>query len=184
MKPLKPFILLLASLLLFVSSATADHLPLSKQARGLPEHVLAGVNVYDDKMPAVIERLGKPDKFEESTSADYPKGSGERAYIWTRNGVKLRVATEFYTESDSRKVIESGPMIIDVWGRMKAGKLGHTGQSLSLGEPASRVRAIYGSHFQSDPRGMTIQWKEETTLVIELGRKGDIMHMQLLAAIE
>lgn len=161
----------------------AEHLPPSKIALGKPEHVLAGVNVYDDTIGAVIKRLGKPDHFSATTNADYPPGSGERSYEWDRDGVRLRVSTEFRTDAATKKVIESAPMLVDVWGE-QPGNFGSTGRGLQLCADFATIQKIYGSHFQTDPHAVTLQWKDETTLVIDLNKDNRIVHMQLLAAVE
>lgn len=183
MKLTAHYLALVVCVLLCGSVLLADHLPPSKIAVGKPEHVLAGVNVYDDTIGAVIKRLGKPDHFSATTNADYPPGSGERSYEWDRDGVKLRVGTEFRTDAATKKVIESAPMLVDVWGE-RPGNLGSTGRGLPLGANLASIQEVYGSRFQKDMHGVTLQWKDETTLVIDLNKDGRIVHMQLLAAVE
>jgi hypothetical protein len=175
--------LLFVWLLFACSRLQADHLPPSKMAQGKPEHVLAETNVYDGKIASVIQHLGKPDKVTSTTNADYPAGSGERSYEWNRSGVRLRVGTEFRTDDQTKEVIESAPMIIDVWGEQK-GTFGSTGKGLVLGDNLAAIRKVYGPRFQTDPHSITVQWRDETTLVIDLNRAGRIVHMQLLAATE
>jgi hypothetical protein len=150
---------------------------------GKPEHVLAGVNVYDDKIESVLEQLGKRSKVDSNTNSDYPQGSGERSYDWDSTEVRVRVGTEFRTDETTKKVIESAPMVVDVW-RSGVGLDGKTGRGLALGDGISRVRQVYGPRFQKDPHSIILQWKDETTLVLHLDDKGRIIHMQLLAAIE
>ena len=176
-------IFLIVCPLLLGSLSLADHLPSSKIALGKPEHVLATVNVYADTIGTVIKRLGKSDHFSTTTNADYPPGSGERSYEWDRNGVRLRVSTEFRTDRDSKRVIESAPMIVDVWGK-EPGGLGTTGRGLPLGADLPMIRKIYGPRFQKDSHAIVLQWKDETTLVVDLNKDGRIGHMQLLAAVE
>ena len=158
-------------LLLCGSVLLADHLPPSKIALGRPEHMLAGVNVYDDTIGAVIKRLGKPDHFSATTNSDYPPGSGERSCEWERDGVRLRVGTEFRTDAATKKIIESAPMIVDGWGE-RPGSLGMTGRGLPLGAGLAAIQKVYGSRFQKDTHAVTIQWKDETTLVIDLNKDG------------
>jgi len=182
-KNIRPF--WLVCLLLVSQLLLADHLPASKIAQSKPEHVLAGVNVYDDNIESVIKLLGKPDKMASTTNADYPPGSGEHSYEWNRDGVRLRVGTEFRTDETSKKIIESAPMIVDVWSaQAQRRSLGSTGKGLSLGANLTAIRRIYGARFQKDPRSVTVQWKDETTLVIDLNQEGHIVHMQLPAATE
>jgi hypothetical protein len=172
-----------ACLLLCGSALLADHVPPSKIAVGKPEHILAGVNVYDDTIGAIIKRLGKPDHFSATTNPDYPPGSGERSYEWNRDGVRLRVGTEFRTDATTKKVIESAPLLVDVWGK-RPGNLGNTGRGLPLGADFATIQKVYGSRSQKNPYAVTLQWKDETTLVIDLNKEGRIVHMQLLAAVE
>jgi hypothetical protein len=177
------FLLFFPLLFVICQLAWSDHLPHSKTALGKPEHVLAGVNVYDDKIESVLEQLGKRSKVDSNTNSDYPQGSGERSYDWDSNEVRVRVGTEFRTDETTKKVIESAPMVVDVW-RSGVGLDGKTGRGLALGDGISWVRQVYGPRFQKDPHSITLQWKDETTLVLHLDDKGRIIHMQLLAAIE
>jgi hypothetical protein len=176
-------LLCLLFLILFSQSVWADHLPSSEIARSKPEHTLAGVNVYGDKIESVIQRLGKADKITDSTNADYPSGSGERSYEWNRGGIRARIGAEFYTDKTSKKVIESAPMIVDVWGEHE-GLLGRTGRGVSLGGTLFQIMKVYGPRLHKDLHRVTIQWKDETTLVIDLNSAERIVHMQLLAATE
>src|SRR5471030_2485823 len=93
----------------------ADHLPPAEMARGRSEHILAGINVYDGKIETVVKNLGKPLKYTD-TADDGRVGSGERKYEWIRDGVRLRVGTEYYTDRTTKRIVESAPMIVDVWG--------------------------------------------------------------------
>lgn len=173
----------LMCLLLLCQGVWADHLAPSKIAEGKPEHMLAGVNVYNSRIESVIKRLGKPDKITSTEDRDGPPGSGERAYEWDRYRVRMRVATEFRTDTVSKRIIETPAMIVDVWG-VQRGKFGSTGKGLSLGANIEEIRRIYGPRFQKDAHSVIVQWKDETTLVIDLNHKGHIVHMQLLAATE
>jgi hypothetical protein len=170
--------------LLLPQNATADHFPAPKVARSKPERVLAGVNVYSDKISLVIQRLGKPTNYSDAPLADGPEGSGERNYEWLQEGVKVRVGTEYYTDKESKKIIESAPMIVDVWGSKTDPKFGCTGAGLSLGDNIAKAQRLYGSRYQKDQFSITLQWKDETTLVIDFNDTGTIKHMQLLAAVE
>lgn len=183
MKFTTSFLIQIFCLLICSSLLLADHLPPSKVAIGEPEHVLADVNIYDDTIDGVTQRLGKPDRFNASTNADYPPGSGERSYEWNRNGVRLRVGTEFRTDAKTKKIIESAPMIVDVWGE-RPGDFGMTGRGLPLGADLAAIRKVYGPRFQKDAHAVTFHWKDETTLLVDLSKEGRIVHMQLLAAVE
>src|ERR1700739_3077372 len=76
----------------------ADHFPPSAIANGNAEQVRGGISIHGDTVASVIVRMGSPRKFEESTSRDYLSGSGERSYEWNRDGIRLRIGTEFYTD--------------------------------------------------------------------------------------
>jgi hypothetical protein len=170
--------------LLLLQNAAADHLPDSKISRSKPEHVLAGVNVYRGKMQSIIQRLGKPTKFSEVPLADGPEGSGERTYEWLHQGINVRVGTDYYTDKESKKIVESAPLVVDVWGSQPGHSLGSTGAGLSLGDNSEKVKRLYGPRYQKDKSSITLQWKDETTLVIDFNGTGTIKHMQLLAAVE
>ena len=165
------------------SVAFPDHFPASKLALGNPEHVLGGVDVYSDKIASVIARLGKPAKTDSTTSPDYPRGSGERSYEWRSEGVRLRVGTEYRTDQQTGRVIESAPMVVDVWGS-GGGRLAKTGRGLALGDQIATAKSAYGSRYERDSHSITFQWKDETTLVMDLDDSGRVVHMQLLAATE
>jgi hypothetical protein len=162
----------------------ADHFPPSAIANGNAEHLLGGISIHGDTVASVITRMGSPDKFEESTSRDYPLGSGERSYEWNRDGIRLRMGTEFYTDKKAMTLVESPPIVVDVWGQHGGAKEGMTGRGLSIGDDLAKVKKLYGDHFQTDPHSMTIQWKDETTLSIDFSNDGHITHMQLFATQE
>src|SRR5271155_3795021 len=100
-------LLLLLACIIFCQSILADHFPPWQIAQGKPEHILASINVYDDTISDVLKRLGKPDNISSNTYEDYPTGSGERSYEWSREGVRLRASTEYYIDDKSKKFIES-----------------------------------------------------------------------------
>jgi hypothetical protein len=128
--------------------------------------------------------MGLPNKFEESTSRDYPVGSGERSYEWSRDGIRLRMGTEFYTDNKARTLIESPPLVVDVWGSQGDAQFGATGSGLSVGDDLAKLRKSYGERFQRDPRSITLQWKDQTTLSVDFSNDGHIIHMQLFASQE
>ena len=57
MKTRMIFLFFFAFVFMSCQLASSDHFPPSKIALGRPEHVLAGVNVYDDKIQSVLKRL-------------------------------------------------------------------------------------------------------------------------------
>jgi hypothetical protein len=146
--------------------------------------MLGGISIRKDTVASVILRLGPPDKFEESTSRDYPAGSGERSYEWNRDGIRLRMGTEFYTDSKARSLIESPPIVVDVWGKQRNGQFGATGSGLSIADGLAKLKKSYGDRFQTDPHSITIQWKDDTTLSVDFSNDGHIVHMQLFASQE
>jgi hypothetical protein len=162
----------------------ADHLPPSEMARRKPEHILAGINVYDGTIETVVKNLGKPLKYADAPSEQGPVGSGERTYEWIRDGVRLRVGTEYYTDRTTKKVVESAPMIVDIWGDSPGQGAGTTGSGLALGEDIRAVARHYGNRFHRDKTGITVQWQDDTTLIVDFDTHGTINHMQLAAAVE
>jgi hypothetical protein len=162
----------------------ADHFPPSDIAIGKAEDLLGGVSIRNDTVASVMMRMGQPDKFEESTSRDYPIGSGERKYEWNRDGIRLRMGTEFYTDKKAMTLVESPPIVVDIWGQHGGAKVGITGSGLSIGDDLAKVKKLYGDRFQTDPHSVTIQWKDETTLSIDFSNDGHITHMQLFASQE
>ncbi len=159
----------------------ADHFPPSDIAIGKAERLLGEISVYDDTVASVMMRLGPPEKFRETTSSDL---SGERKYEWNRDGIRLRMGTEFYTDKKAMTLVESPPIVVDIWGQHGGAKLGITGSGLSIGDGLPKVKKLYGSRFQTDPHSVTIQWKDETTLWIDFSNDGHITHMQLFASQE
>ena len=162
----------------------ADHFPPSAIANGNAEHVLGGISIHRDAVASVIVRMGSPEKFEESTSRDYPSGSGERSYEWNRNEIRLRMGTEFYTDKKAMTLVESPPIVVDVWGQHGGAKEGMTGRGLSIGDDLAKIKKLYGDRYQTDPHSVTIQWKDETTLSIDFSNDGHITHMRLFASQE
>lgn len=162
----------------------ADHFPPSAIANGNAEHVLGEINIHGDTVAAVITRMGSPDKFKESTSRDYPSGSGERSYKWNRDGIRSRISAEVFTDKKAMTLVESPPIVVDVWGQHGGAKMGITGRGLSIGDDLAKVKKLYGNHFQTNPHSVTLQWKDETTLSVDFSNDGHITHMQLFASQE
>ena len=96
----------------------------------------------------------------------------------------MRVSTEFYTDKDSKRIVESEPIVVDVWGDRKDGTWGRTSRGLSIGDDASAVKRLYGDRLRGDTHGFLIQWEDETTLVVDINGTGRIVHMKLSAATE
>jgi hypothetical protein len=158
-----------------------DHLRPSDIAIGKSEHVLGGISIRRDTVASIMIRMGPPEKCEESTSSDL---SGERSYEWNRNGIRLRMRTEFYTDKKARTTVESPPIIVDIWGQHGTPNIGVTGSGLLIGDDLAKVKKLYGERFQTDPHSITIQWKDETTLSVDFSNDGHITHMQLFASQE
>jgi hypothetical protein len=164
-------------------SAIADHLPAEKQARGKPEHVLAGVNVYRGKVADAVRRFGNG-RVENHSDSDYPAGSGERTYRWQINGVRLQLATVFRTDWKTRRLIEGPPQVVDVWGDSPADRATSTGAGLSLGGTLADVIRLHGRQFERGENWVIVQWRDETTLVVDFNGSGRITHMHLEASID
>jgi hypothetical protein len=158
----------------------ADHPPPSEIAIGKAEHLLGGISIHKDTVASVMMRMRAPEKFRESTSSDL---SGERSYEWNRDGIRLRMGTEFYTDKKAMTLVESPPIVIDIWGQHEA-KVGLTGAGLSIGGDLAKVKKLYGDRFQTGTHSIIIEWKDETTLSVDFSNDGRITHMQLLASQE
>jgi hypothetical protein len=174
-----------------VGNAAAQHLPEEQRAKGPPEHVLSGINVYKTLLTDAVRRLGQPTNIKIMT--DEPKSgkapsSGDVFYIWEKDGIRLRGATMYY-ERDGKR-IESEFYSVDVWGvRPTQDGVGITGAGLALGDTIDKVVKCYGDRFFKDrtTKGMVflqLQWTDETVLTVDFDRSGRIVHMQLTANIE
>jgi hypothetical protein len=160
----------------------ADHPPPSGIAIGKAEHLLGGISIHKDTVASVMMRMGPPEKFQESTSSDL---SGERSYEWNRDGIRLRMGTEFYTNRKAMTLVESPPIVVDVWGQDdRATKVGVIGGGLSIGDDLAKVKKLYGDRFEADPHSVTIEWKDETILSVDFSNDGHITHMRLHASQE
>ncbi len=107
------------------------------------ERTLSGVTVGSTTVAQVIAALGPPENVEEKSGPDFPKGSGSRAYTWTRGHVIMQVAADFYRDSAGRR-IESAVQSVQVWGHEANGQIGMTGRGIALGSQISSAQRVYG----------------------------------------
>jgi hypothetical protein len=160
----------------------ADNPPPLGIAKGKAEHLLGGINIHKDTVASVMMQMGPPEKFQESTSSDL---SGERSYEWNRGGIRLRMGTEFYTDRKAMTLVESPPIVVDVWGQSGGDtKVGATGGGLLIGDDLAKVKNLYGDRFEADPHSVTFEWKDETILALDFSNDGHITHMRLHASQE
>ena len=127
MRPI--FLAFVASLLPGVMAAS--ECPRDKILSGAAETSLAGIDVHRDKMPDVRQRFGKPSKAKWILD----EGSSWAKYKWVRDQTALGVSG---SKDDIHIVQISGP---------EAKELSGTGKGLTLGDPFSRVEALYGTVF-------------------------------------
>lgn len=170
-------------LLLFLASfvANADDLPARLRAKGSPDTMLAGIDVYTTTVREAIAKLGKPAKV-----VDYPETgpvAGGRDYEWDNKRLKLVCST--WNDKGENSHIYS----VEEWGVDTDGKTYATGRGLTLGSTLSEIHRIYGQRIVVSKLGngvvqITIQWRDDTTLYLFLNKSGHLDHMQLLAATD
>jgi len=168
-----------------------DHLPDSKRATGPPEHSIAGIDVYSTSLRDLIQRLNAPAEHKRSPeTSDRKRETGTVFYEWRLPKVRLRVATMYNCQLPGcEKMDESRIYVADVWGVEKSGGIGRTSAGLRLGDGVEDIKAKYGTRFSKQQLAngrstIMIQWKDDTTLTLDLDRAGRIDHMQLLSSIE
>ena len=93
-----------------------DHLPDRLIASDRPEHIMCGIDVYQTKAPAVLERFGKPNSDET-----YPKTEEARELAWEREGARIHAT------------VNVGNIAYAVNVRGKPNSVTKTGRGLGLG---------------------------------------------------
>jgi hypothetical protein len=177
-------VVLLASLIGFVSPSRADHLPDNLQARGAPETTLAAIHLTDrTKLADVIKLYGQPTKVSGSEETD-PNIASSYHYYWVRPGLNLHVLVERLPrkipgwEYVSLVEVDSGT----------SRKIARTGKGLKVGDSLKDLKRIYGYRFKvrDIPKlkihDVMIQWhREEYSLVATLDRRNRITSLRLSA---
>jgi hypothetical protein len=160
----------------------ADEIPEAKRARGRRETVLAGIDIARlQKAPiAKIKKLyGAPDVVDKTPT---PPGYSEIEYRWERPGRnKLAVRTR-NEDGEPEHLVE-----IDVWGEKPTGRLGRTGQGLTLGSTLRSVERIYGKRYEVLRPGdkgrrlaLWIAWDEDWSLNLDFDEHQRINHIQVV----
>jgi hypothetical protein len=174
-----------------LGNGAAQHLPEEDIAKGPPEHVLSGINVYKTLLTEAFRRLGQPSRIK--VDVDVPgkstaRGSGGVDYTWVKDRVRLVASAEYYEENGKR--IESKLYAVEVWGaRPTSDGVGVTGAGLALGDTIEKVKKCYGDRFfkgktSNGTTYLQIEWTDDTQLNIDFDNSGRIAHMQLMASIE
>ena len=157
---------LLAGSLVCAHAGLADHLPPSLVARGRPEHVLAGVDVYKTTVKSLIERYGKPVSFKKPPETEE---AGE--VTWNLQGSVLHVSMNADGTAYAAEV-HGAPATLT-----------RTGKGLRLGGSLQDVQRIYGSRYLRHGDEVTLQWSDETELRLHFAGQR-IESMLLLAEVE
>ena len=111
--------------------AAAGACPSDKVLATAAESTLAGIDIHRDKMQDVKDRFGKPAKAKWVLE----EGSSWAKYKWVSGQTALGVSGA----KDEIHIVQiSGP---------EASTLPGTGRGLTLGNPVSRVEALYGTTF-------------------------------------
>jgi len=163
--------LALISLSGLLGQVFADHCPDELMMSGKPDHKLAGVDIYEDRIDRVLQIYGAPTEHREDTEdPSYPPGSGEGEYAWTFQGASLKVLTGFYVNEKGKRVESVASVQV---GGMKAPLSLRTGRGIGLGDPLDKVEKLYGakylkgSLFSSGPDSSTITFCFEDETVLE-----------------
>lgn len=163
----------------------ADHLPEKLIARGKPEHVLCGIDVYRTTPQTGIAKLGKPSARKQSSPPDehLPAGSGYVDYEWSKLAHTCKAAAYFRTEHGQQ--IETELYWVELSGTDATSDLARTGSGLRLGSDLKATKAIYGDRFlQKTPSSILIQFTDETELSVEFDDLGKAKKITLMANIE
>jgi hypothetical protein len=157
----------------------ADEIPEAKRARGKRETVLAGVDIARRTLVDIKRLYGAPDIVDKTPT---PPGYSEIEYRWERPGRnKLAVRTR-NADGEPEHLVE-----IDVWGEKPTGRLGRTGQGLTLGSTLRAVERIYGKRYEvlrpADPGrrlAIWIAWDEDWSLNLDFDEQQRINHIQVV----
>ena len=153
---------------LALCSATglADHLPPSLVARGRPEHVLAGIDVYKTSVSSLMTRFGRPESFQK-----YPQTEESGEVIWRLKGSTVHATMN--ADGIAYAVEVSGA----------PNEVASTGKGLRLGASLTEAERAYGTRFLHQGDQVTYQWSDETELRLKL-EGNQVRSMLLIAAVE
>ena len=156
--------IMLLALLLGTSATPAsaqDYLQIpANHFSAYSETTLSGVDVHNDSVETIIEKLGLPNEVKTRLN----EWSTDHIYEWQTTSYRLRLITR---ESGWRALhIER----LDVWGTRPAGVIGTTGRGLKLGDAIGQARLLYRHRAASN---------NSASLEIDFDRRGRVNHMQL-----
>jgi hypothetical protein len=161
-----------------VISGSAGQSTEPQVARGAPEHLLSGVDIFGS-IKQVVARYGRPTRVEESPVPHGAPGAGLRDYMWVMPRATLDVRTGHYVDPKTGEEVETNIYSVEVTGTKALKDIGVTGAGLSLGDNFDKARHVYGPYFfwRALPDGLrliVIEWENKTTLAITLDSKGRI----------
>jgi len=155
----------------------AEEMPEAKRARGKRETVLAGIDVARRTLKDVEKLYGPPDVVDKTPT---PPGYSEIEYRWERPGRnKLAVRTR-NAEGEPERLVE-----VDVWGEKPTGRLGRTGQGLTLGSTLRAVERIYGKRYvvlrpaDQGRLALWIAWDDDWSFHLDFDEHQRINHIQV-----
>lgn len=156
------------AVLLSLCSVTgfADHLPPALVARGRPEHVIAGIDVYKTSVDSLMTKFGKPVSFKK-----YPQTEESGEVVWQVKGSTVHASMN----------ADGTAYAVEVSGMPSAAV--DTGKGLKLGASLPDAERVYGTRFLRQGDSVTYQWSDETELRLHFVGK-QIQSMLLIANVE
>lgn len=137
------------------------------QDKGMPETVLAGIDIFHTTIPDIIKLYGPP---EGVYAASEPYPVGTRQYKWGRLTVTLRVLTEPSPSGDKVTAIQ-----IDGDGDGKP--ISRTGRGLKLSDKPEAIHKIYGQ--KSSGNTVTLEWPDGIVLMVRINEKSRVDRLEL-----
>jgi hypothetical protein len=103
------------------------------------ETVVSGVDVYNDSLKQVLEKLGKPSRTEISQPlSELGRTVVIGTYEWEGRAAWLKLTT---LQADAVEPIITS---VEVWGSRPDGEVGTTGRGFKLGDSVADARRLYG----------------------------------------
>jgi hypothetical protein len=155
----------------------ADEIPEAKRARGRRETVLAGIDLSRRTLAGVEKLYGRPDVVDKTPT---PPGYSEIEYRWERPGRNQLAVRTRNADGEPEHLVE-----IDVWGEKPTGRIGRTGQGLTLGSTLRAVERIYGKRYEVlRPAGqgrlaLWIAWDDDWSLNLDFDEHQRVNHIQV-----
>jgi hypothetical protein len=177
-----PMIVLLSILCVPLNRAHGDHLPEGLIAKGKPEHMLCGIDVYKTNFKGAEATLGSPSYSSDIKVTYFPKGWGFRLHVWNIHMASLFAYSSYRSQQDPA---EDQMYEVEIYGLAPSGIFGRTGAGLSLGCDLACVERIYGSRFyRQSPHDILLEFSDGTQLTVGFDSGGKIYHMMLVAEVE